>query len=468
MIPHSSLQRIILLTTLLTLPACSDPPPAPAGCPAGQEIAGVCTGVPICEGFLCPVGAMCTKTTNVDNDTDLQAAIATAQAGECIALAPGQYTTASLPGGVSLLGNSADFDSVSLTAVTLGPGNGALLHAVSVGAGGITVDGATGAKIISVRTSGADNDGIVVNPNSDVAIVTSTIDHAKRYGIFASNAASISIDKSFFTANTGAAIWVEQTNGCDAAPMHAFSMMTSVVRGNYQNGVILQGVTASMMDVDIVDTTGDPAQFYAYGAGMAASKCTQLIATAVRIDNSNAYGLLVDNATGELTGKSADVRTSISGNSVGFWAKNVPNGFTLEDVDFKDNKGVSIGSSGSTKGFIVCRVNVTHTITTPMTVLEANQIAPQPKPVGDGLVWLDASEVILSKSTFSNNTRNSILINGPASGSLTDVVLTGGDENLKIVQQNYNGMGQPAVTNSPPVDVDMKERFPVPVSPTGM
>lgn len=459
----------VLATSLLvTLPGCGDPPatPAPAGCPPGQEVAGICTGVPdtpICNENFCTADVGCTKTTNVDNDTSLQSAIMVAQAGECITLAPGQYTNANLPGGVSLLGKSAN--DVHLNAVTLGPGNGATVQGLSVGAGGIIVDGATGARIVSVKASNADNDGCTVQPNSEVTIESSTIDHAKRYGIYASNAASVSVDKSFFTANTGAAIWAEQTNGCGAAPMHALSLTTSVFRGNYQYSVILQGVTASMMTVDIVETTGDPAQFYAYGGGMAASQCTQLDATATRIDKSNAFGLLLDNVTGKFSGQDSDNKTSISGNQVGFWAKNVSGGFLLEDVDFEENKGVSIGSSGTTKGFIVCRVNVTHTIKTDMTVLDAGQIAPKPQAVGDGFAWLDGSEVELADATFSQNERSSILIDGPAAGKLTNVTLSGGDENLGIIQQNYDGMAQPVVTNAPALDVDMSERFAVPVAP---
>jgi len=176
--------------------------------------------------------------------------------------------------------------------------------------------------------------------------------------------------------------------------------------------------------------------------------------------------------TGKFAGKNKDERTSISGNYLGFWAKDVPDEFRLEDVNFEGNFAVSIGSSGATtKGFIVCRFKVEKTIMAKTSVIEGGLPGAMRKEVGDGFAWLDGSEVQIADAVFSENARNSILINGSATGKLKNVKLEGGDDvSRPILQQNYDGMAQPTVENDPMqpaimIETDATERFPVPAGP---
>src|SRR5579883_1639577 len=108
---------------LLSCSSGSSHPAPPAGCGDGVAVSDGCAGVPagpVCGDATCTQGVTCAKVVSAASDADLQGALASAQAGTCIALQPGTYGDAALPGGVSLLGRSAA--DVHVDGVTVGPG----------------------------------------------------------------------------------------------------------------------------------------------------------------------------------------------------------------------------------------------------------------------------------------------------------------------------------------------------------
>jgi hypothetical protein len=86
--------------------------------------------------------------------------------------------------------------------------------------------------------------------------------------------------------------------------------------------------------------------------------------------------------------------------------------------------------------------------------------------VGHGIAWLDGSEVTVTGVTLSGNARASVLIDGEATGSLSDLTLTGGDEQKGVVQQSFKGGKQPGVSGSTPaLKTEASEIFMIPLAP---
>jgi hypothetical protein len=75
--------------------------------------------------------------------------------------------------------------------------------------------------------------------------------------------------------------------------------------------------------------------------------------------------------------------------------------------------------------------------------------------------------VTLDSIAFSNNARASILIDGPAHGSIDNVHLSGGDEKKGIVIQNVaNKDAKPTVSDGTPQPSTSKnEAFAIPNAP---
>jgi hypothetical protein len=99
-----------------------------------------------------------------------------------------------------------------------------------------------------------------------------------------------------------------------------------------------------------------------------------------------------------------------------------------------ENLGVGIGVAGSTKGMVICKAGVTDTYNANLPVSDEDRMVGGSKPVGDGVDWLDGSEVVIEALTLSGNERQSLLIDGPADGDVRSITLAGGEEPL--LQQN--------------------------------
>ena len=138
---HRTSSRLGRAALWLVLPAslllgCSDDDvvaPASGACPPDNEVGGVCAGAParVCEDDICSEGVDCIQLQSVSDQAGLNTALATIGTG-CVALAPGSYGEASVPGGVHVLGAGASAVTIGQIGVT-GTGKQSVIRGVHRG-----------------------------------------------------------------------------------------------------------------------------------------------------------------------------------------------------------------------------------------------------------------------------------------------------------------------------------------------
>lgn len=451
---------------LASLSGCGGEP-APAGCPEGDEIAGLCAGTPaapVCDGDTCTAGVDCAETVTASDDAALSSAVASASAGTCIALAPGSYGAVSLPGGVSLLGKSAA--SVSIQAVSVAAGNGAVLRGLAVGSGGVQIHGAKGVHLESVRITGAASAGLDIDADSTVTVLTSTIEGGARDGLAIADGAMVTIEQSLLADNEGPGLWAECSTDCDCPSPPDVTVHDSILRGNHVGGIVLFGAKASLDQVDITGTlVGDDFAFGLGGGGISAAACSDLDAKRLHVSGSQAYGVLIDDSDALVGDPMGDPGVEITGNAIGVWLQHVsqsaPQIVTLDGVTLEDNAGVGLGADGDSVGLIVCRSAISGTTLSDLVVEGGDS-----QQVGDGLLWLGGSEIAIDGLALDGNARASIVIDGEAAGSLANVTLSGGDEAKGVLQQSYSGGQQPqAGAGAPAITTSADALFSIPLAP---
>jgi hypothetical protein len=442
---------------------------SPSACAPENEIHSVCAGVPkdaLCSSDVCTDGVSCADIVKVDNDSSLASALAGASPGTCIALSPGTYKAADLPGGVSLLGRSAS--DVQVGSVTLGAGVGATLRGLTVGAEGLTIAGATKARVESVRVSGAVDLGVLVTAGSSVTIVTSSFEGSGRYNLEIGDGAAVELDRAIISGSDGPGVWAACSTDCGCVEKPSLTMSNSIVRDNHLAGIVLFGATASFEGVDILSTLqGDKLYFGQGGGGLSIARCSSVTATRLRVERSDSFGVLVDGASAALGSEGSEGGVELRGNVIGLWVSNVlaTQMVSLVGATIEENQGVGVGVSGETRGFIVCKSHIKATQSHTLPVYEGGTMGFV-KEVGDGLVWLDSSEAIVTDLTLSANARASIVINGEASGNLQNITLQGGDEAKGILHQSFAGGSKPTIgAGVPALSTHVEEVFAVPVAP---
>jgi hypothetical protein len=454
---------------------CSDVEAVRFDCPEDDRVggaAGVCVGVAtaaVCGVDRCTEGISCATTIDARDDGELKAALSSASAGTCIALAPGAYSAASLPGGVSLLGKSAS--DVAIEGVTLNAGMGAVVRGLMIRNGGLNINGATGVEITSVLITDSAVEGVNVTPGSEAKIVASTIRGSARYGLKIADGANVTVEASIVETSQGPGIWAACSSECTActAPPK-LSVTSSIVRDNHVGGIALFTTWADLENVDIRRTTqGDKWQSEMGGGGLSVMSCSNLVATSLRVHDSASYGVLIDGSSTNMSSESApDGDIDIRRNLMGVWVQNVeaPQSVVLTRALLDENKAVGVGTSGATKGFVFRRSTVQNTIMHAVPA-ESDGNPIEGTMVGDGFVWRDQSSVTMDSVNFSNNARVSILIDGPAEGSIDNVQLNGGDEEKGIVIQRVTNkdVKPTAGSGTPPISTSKGQAFAVPAAP---
>jgi hypothetical protein len=446
-----------------------------SACAEGDMVGGalgVCAGLAeaaVCGVDTCTEGISCVTTIKVRDDAELQAALADASAGTCIALAPGSYGSASLPGGVSLLGKSAA--DVAIEGVTLGAGKGAVVRGLTVRTGGLRIQGATEAQITSLLVVDSAGEGIEIGPGSSAKIAASTVRGSARYGIKVADGADVALDTSIVEASQGPGIWAACSSECAAcAAPPKVAVTSSIVRDNHIGGIALFTTWANLKNVDIRRTApGDQWHPDTGGGGLSAVSCSNVVATALRVHDSASYGVLIDGSSVNMSSESApDGDIDIRRNLMGVWVQNVaePQSVVLTRALIDGNGAVGVGVSGQTGAFIFRRSSIRNT---SLQAVPAESAGAQigSTSVGDGFVWRDGSSVMMDSLTFSNNARASVLINGPAEGSISNVTLSGGDEQKGIAVQNVsNKDAKPTVSEgTPALRTSKGEAFAIPIAP---
>lgn len=450
-------------------------PPVTEGCPDGDKVFGVCAGAPageLCDGDPCTEGVSCGTVVSVDGDADLQSKAKSAGSGTCLALAPGSYPAVTLPGGVSLLGRSAEL--VTVSAITLSAGSGAVVRGLTVGAGGVEIQGATGVRIESVRVAGSSStirDGVSLGAGSQATIVTSTIDGAGRAGVYAMDA-DVTLDRSLVSGAQSAGVWVEGTAcdaSCNCTERPLLTVRNSTLRQNASIGVSLTGAAGDILAMEVMGTQVGASGFG--GGGVAATACSDVAASQVRVNGSSDYGVLVDRSTARLgDAEDEDGTVEIGDNLRGLWIQNVDDKacptmtgcVTLHRGTLEANLGVGIGVAGSSRGVILCKTAVTGTLSTPLSVFDAqNNVGKE--DVGDGVSWLDKSSVVVEEVILGNNERQSLLIDGPVAGDIVSLELRGGDANKPPLQQNLPmGGAQPTLGGGVDLTTDVTRKLAIP------
>jgi hypothetical protein len=445
---------------------------ADTACPAEDGIQGVCAGVPaapVCSSGSCTEGVSCAHVVPAADDASLAQAIASASPGTCITLSPGSYKAADLPGGVSLLGRSAA--DVTVGEVTLGAGDGAVLRGVAVGSGGLTIGGATHARVESVRVSAAAGVGVLVAAQSSVDIVSSSVEGSGLYNLEIDDGAQVTIDQSILSGADGPGLWAACAADCACTAKPKLTMTNSIVRDNHIGGVVLFGATASFNGVDILRTVqGDKIHFGEGGGGLSVARCSDVTASDLLVSGSGSFGVLVDGASAALGSENMEGGVQLTENVVGLWVSNVPTteSVSLMGATVEGNQGVGVGVSGDTQGFIMCKTHINSTQLSTLPVYK-NGMVGFVQQVGDGLSWLGGSQLFVDEVTLSGNARASVVIDGTASGSLKDITLQGGDESKGIVEQNYTGGSTPTIgPGAPTPSVQAAEMFAVPVAPAAI
>ncbi|KYF72881.1 hypothetical protein BE17_47955 [Sorangium cellulosum] len=451
-----------MVGSLAGLAGCgADEPRGPEGCPAEDEIRGVCAGVPraaICDEETCTAGVACAVVARARSDAELQAAAAAAAPGTCIALAPGAYGAVALPGGVSVLGRSAG--DVTVHEVVLDPGEGAVVRGLTTSM--IRVGGAARAKIESVRVRGSADSGVIVDARSSVDVTTSTIEGAALYGLFAVDPFAVSLDRVVIAGSGGPGLWVASSADCAEPPAQpALDVKSSIVRGSHIVGVALFGARAAIAGLDILGTSpGKEFQTGRYGGGLSIASCSDADVKGLRVHDSKSYGVLVDGSKATIGGNGPDEDVEIHRNVIGLSVQNVPESFRLENAQLDENQGFGIGLSGESRGVIICRSSVMATGIKALPTVHAGV-----EDVGHGLSWTERSEATISDVSVGGSALASVLIDGEASGTLHHVTLSDGDEALGIVQQDFRTGAQPTIESGTPALRQAEDAlYPVPAA----
>jgi len=435
----------------------------------------------VCGGDTCTDGVTCASVVKAKDDAELQAAIASATAGACIALTGSTYGDAALPGGVSLLGRGASLASVH--SVTVNAGTGAVVRGVTVGGGGIAIaNGATSVRIDSVHVLKPDANGITLGTGSSATIASSTLEgagsatdsHGPLGGnaIFAAEAASLDIEKTYIGQTYGPGIWAQScSDGCACTSATRMNVHGIIIEGTELVAMALGGVNATLDDVTLTGTVPfhrDGQQ----GGGLAAFQCTTLTATNLKATSNMLYGVLVDHASATLGDANAVGSVDISNNATyGAWIQNISKmpggadqGVSLLGARLKGNQGVGIGLDGNAHGIIIEGCEATGTGAKSLPTLVPG---PGQSSVGDGLLWGKGVQANVKSLTVDGNARAGATIGGQwADGSNMGLKVGNGNQHGIIIEGVPIDVAPPALN----VDGSLVTRsaaydFPLPVGP---
>lgn len=459
--------------------------PAPAVCADGHTIGGTCAGVPaepLCSSDVCTDGVGCSATIEARDTAGLTAALAKASAGSCIALGPGDYGDVTLPGGVSLLGRGAAF--VRVAHVVVGAGKDTVVRGVAV-SGGVELSGATGARLDSVRIAGSSKDGIDVGEGDSVAIVSSEILDAGRYGVRAFDTGAVSVERSIISGSRGPGLWAQCAKGCDCPASPDVHLDAVIVKNSKLVGVSLVGAKATLADVEIADNA--LSMDFQPSGGMAVSSCSTIDAVRLHVHDNSYYGVFIDHSAATLGGPDTKNGFEIDHNRFGLWIESPDEDKPIQLYNglLEGNRGVGVGFTGGTKGIIIYDFQVRKTQFEAMPVLSGG-LDVGSQFVCDAVSWQKGAQATIEGLTLSGNDvpeetpdpslpppapRASVLIDGAvgAGSSLARVHLEGGDESRKVVQQSLPAGGAtPKIGDDvPPIAQSDKELFSVPAAPAG-
>jgi hypothetical protein len=429
---------------------------------------GQCIGVPpepLGDGDFCTDDVACADVVELEDGDDLASAAAAAAPGTCIALGPGAYGDASVPGGVSVLGCGAAL--VDVGSLTVQSGEGTVIRGVHAVAVHVGTD--AGARIEAARIQGG---GLVGDAGSRVTVADSEIVDSGLYGLRAVDAAAVELARTVIQGAKGPGAWIECTAGCDCAARAQVGFDHVLLDSNHHIGLNLIGAAATIRTTAVRNTRQITEGMQLPGGnGVSVTACSTIDATGLTVDGADGYGMLVDDSTGKLGSSSGELGIIIIGTRGGLWLQNItdPQGVTVQGADIHDVSAVGLGIGGDAEslGIIIIGTHVGNVGAAAVLVEPAVQ--GDFEQVGHGLVWGAGAQVQVDGLTVENSAMQSVLIDGPvgAGSSITNVTLAGGDEAMGIVQQRVMaGEEQPEVgPSAPALDTHADKVAEVPASP---
>ena len=413
---------------------------APELVPCGEQLNEVCVGVENEVGDRlgpCPCSGPAIEVSNHD---ELAAALAGNPA--CITLADGAYGVAELRNGFSIVGASAE--GVVLQWLSFIDGAASACRMTTTGA--YVAKGASGTmQYLSVE--GSPEDGVRVDEGADARIVGTTIHGSERYGVSAFGIRSLAVERSLIAGTyeygrpgwpTGPGIWASCPDGCACAVPPEVTVHDSVVRHSALIGISIVGAHTDFRNVRIAQTV--VSSNFAAGLGLGISQCSTVTATHLEVVDSADAGICVDGSKVEFD----DVQ--VSGNLRGLFvhSASAPAEVHIAGAAIRDNLGIGLAITSAT--FAVVDDSIVEDTKNIALPLPVSGVSASAALVGDGICWNGTAVAHMHRVTVSGSERNGILIHGPASGILEDVVVPGG----RIFQVNYESGSQPLSSGTTP------------------
>lgn len=457
----------------------------PAGCGDGAAVADGCAGVPpaaLCGASTCTDGVTCASVATAGSDADLPRVLASALPGACIALAPGTYSAASLPQGISLLGRGAG--DVHVAGITIA--GASVVRGLEVGAGGISIaDGAQRVRIDSVRVTSASGDGVSIGKGAQVTIASSTIadagagKHEGGNGVAAFGGGDVTLDHTLVRGAHGPGVWMQAAcgDGCTCSDGAMFAAHGVVVEACELVGASLVGVSATLGDVTI-DSTASYHLTLSPGGGLAISKCASVTTDGnLTASNNTGYGVLVDHSSATLGG-SGDSTLSVTSNQIhGVWIQNVgqkgsAQSVTLTNLVARDNAGVGVGFDGGARAIVIQGRSIIAATTKKNLPAIQGGTTPTSDSLGHGLSWNNgvskdtAVQARIDGLVLDGSARVDMLVTGAwADGSSGAKLSIGKGDPHGIVIQGFVGDGlMPGMESVSPDLVSKTSSFDFPVA----
>lgn len=501
-----------LITVLGAASACSDE----AQLECSYSLAGGrCVGVPqggLCEGAFCTSGVSCTRTYHVragagaggDGSAGaplsrLADAASQAVSGDCIALAAGSYSPATLAGGVSLLGAGADSVTISVgaatgasplpPALTVKGGSGGVLRGFTIsgeGRGlfvsktanlrleqlrvtrtreiGIEVSGATGLSIRNVEIdaiargpAGADGAGLVVVAGADVSVDLSAMVGAASQGVLVSESRVALRDTLVQQCGEhGVAVMCSTDPRCQTSL--ASSLTDVTLLRNKGSSLLLFGARVSGARVEIDSPRFMGARRIARGIEAQAHNNQQahLELDSSTIRDSAGEGAVLDRTTGKL----ANTTIRDSGDR-GVWVQGLDSGaLLLKNNQVLDNSWAGIGATGAS-GLTIEGGTISGTRKKTLPAGNGGTIT-----CGDGVQVLGSSRVTVQTTTVQNNARAAVLVDASEArvsgstiaGGASALVVQNTSIDASAYKNNTDGSGKAVAPAKPPT--------PLPQDPT--
>jgi hypothetical protein len=394
-----------LLVLLAIAPGCSasDDAEVKASCDDHSKTDGVCPGV---TSAAATTSVACSAKIEASTQAELDSKLGSATAGTCVVLAASTFGLVKLPAGVHLLGKGASATKVDGVTVTGAAGSSSTISGIQVGKGGIVASGGGALTIDSVHVTGAAGAGISATDTS-LSVTTSTV-----------------------ASNGGFGIEANCKTSC--TPRLTLAIRRVMVRNNRSMGILAQNVDVSIDGAQVEGT--QPVDFQ-YGRGLEIAWGGTLKANHLAVVNNVDVGIFVQEG-------SADLDNFVSsGNQRGVQLQAVTSG-TLQNFEILNNTALGIGITNGSLGIIVQggRVASTKMLDVPVDIGGI-------QGVGDGINWLDGSDVkIASTVRIESSARRGVIISASSKGSF-DGVLAGGDETQGIIVQGGLEASMPTALN---------------------